>query len=92
MCIVILGRVHILWKPCWILNVLNGAKRLLSEKKIKIIYTEICDTKENFLKKEKSIFDLLSSYNFELKSKYPIKSFSILSGVMGTDNLFVIKK
>ena len=74
------------------LNVLDGAKRLLSENRIKIIYTEICETKENFLKKEQSVFDLLISHNFELKKKYQIKSFSFLSGVMGTDNLFVIKK
>ena len=74
------------------LNVLSGAKRLLSENRIKIIYTEICETKENFLEKEKSVFDLLTLHNFELKRKYQIKSFSFLSGVMGTDNLFVIKK
>ena len=73
------------------LNVLKGAKRLLSENRINIIYTEISETKRNFFEKEKSIINFLNSYNFELKRKYQIKSFSFLSGLKGTDNLFVNK-
>ena len=73
------------------LNVLEGAKRLLSENKINIIYTEISETKKKFIEKEKNVIDLLNSYNFELKKKYQIKSFSILSGLRASDNLFVNK-
>ena len=73
------------------LNVLKGAKRLLSENKINIIYTEISETKKKFIEKEKNVIDLLNSYNFELKKKYQIKSFSILSGLRATVNLFVNK-
>jgi len=73
------------------LNVLKGAKRLLSENRINIIYTEISETKRNFFEKEKSIINFLNSYNFELKRKYQIKSFSFLSELKGTDNLFVNK-
>ena len=71
------------------LNVLKGAKRLLSENKINVIYTEISDTKKNFTKKEKYIINFLNSYGFELKKKYPVRSLSILSGLKATDNLFV---
>ena len=46
---------------------------------------------KNFFEKEKNIINLLNSYNFELKRKYQIKSFSFLSGLKGTDNLFVNK-
>ena len=73
------------------LNVLKGAKRLLSENKINLIYTEISETKKKFLEKEKSIINFLNSYNFELKKKYQIRSFSVLSGLRATDNLFVNK-
>ena len=73
------------------LNILKGAKGLLSENRINIIFTEISETKKNFFEKEKSIINLLNSYNFELKRKYQIKSFSVLSGLRATDNLFVNK-
>ena len=73
------------------LNVLKGAKKLLEQNKINIIYTEISETKKRFLEKEKSITDFLNSYNFELKKKYQIKSFSILSGLKASDNLFINK-
>ena len=49
------------------LNVLKGAKKLLEQNKINIIYTEISETKKRFLEKEKSVIDFLNSYNFELK-------------------------
>ena len=73
------------------LNVLKGAKRLLSENKINVIYTEIIGTKKNFFEKEKNIINLLNSYNFELKKKYQIKSFSFLSDLKASDNLFINK-
>ena len=73
------------------LNVLKGAKKLLEQNKINIIYTEISETKKKFLEKEKSVIDFLNSYNFELKKKYQIKSFSILSGLKASDNLFINK-
>jgi len=71
------------------LNILKGATKLLSENKINVIYTEISDTKKNFIEKEKYIINFLNSYGFELKKKYQIRSFSILSGLRATDNLFV---
>jgi len=71
------------------LNVLKGAEKLLSKNKIKLIYVEISESKKNFQEKEKSVISLLNSYNFELKKKYEIKSFSIFSGLRASDNLFV---
>ena len=73
------------------LNVLKGAQKLLEQNKINIIYTEISETKKKFLEKEKSVINFLNSYNFELKKKYKIKSFSILSGLKASDNLFINK-
>jgi len=73
------------------LNVLKGAKKLLEQNKINIIYTEISETKKKFSEKEKSVIDFLNSYNFELKKRYQIKSFSILSGLKASDNLFINK-
>ena len=71
------------------LNVLKGAKKLLSENKIKVIYTEISSTKINFKEKEKNTIDFLNSYNFDLRKIYKNKTFSTLSGLRVTDNLFV---
>ena len=71
------------------LNILKGAIKLLSENKINVIYTEISDTKKNFIEKEKYIINFLNGYGFELKKKYPVRSLSILSGLKATDNLFV---
>ena len=73
------------------LNVLKGAKKLLEQNKINIIYTEISESKKKFLEKENSITDFLNSYNFELKKKYQIKSLSILSNLKASDNLFINK-
>jgi len=73
------------------LNVLKGAKKLLSENKIYLIYTEISETKKKFGEKEKSVLSFLNSYNFELKKKYEIKSASFLSDLKVTDNIFVSK-
>ena len=71
------------------LNVLKGAKKLLSENKINVIYTEIGSTKINFKEKEKNTIDFLNSYNFDLRKIYKNKTLSILSGLRVTDNLFV---
>ena len=49
------------------LNILKGAIKLLSENKINVIYTEISDTKKNFIEKEKYIINFLNGYGFELK-------------------------
>ena len=73
------------------LNVLKGAEKLLSEGKIKLIYVEISESKRKFKEKEESVIYLLNSYNFELKKKYQIKSFSVFSGLRASDNLFVNK-
>ena len=73
------------------LNVLKGAKKLLSENKIKVIYTEIGSTKINFKEKEKNTIDFLNSYNFDLKKIYKNKTLSILSGLRVTNNLFINK-
>jgi len=73
------------------LNVLQGAKNLLSEGKIKLIYVEISESKNKFSLKEKAIIELLNSYNFQLMKKYQIRSFSFLSGLKASDNLFINK-
>ena len=49
------------------LNVLKGAEKLLSKKKIMLIYVEISESKDKFDEKEKSVIDFLSSYNFVIK-------------------------
>ena len=72
-------------------NVLKGAEKLLSENRIKVIYTEISGTKKNFNDKVKKIVNLLNSYNFEHKKIYKMPIFSFLSGLKATDNLFVSK-
>ena len=73
------------------LNVLKGAKKLLSENKVNLIYTEISESKKKFKEKEKNVIDFLNTYNFELKKKYQIKSYSFLSDLEATDNIFVNK-
>ena len=72
-------------------NILNGAIKLMSENKIKVIYTEISGTKKNFNEKASEIVNLLKKYNFEHKKIYKMPSFSFLSGLKSTDNLFVSK-
>jgi len=72
-------------------EVLMGAKKLLSEGKIKLIYTEISGFKKNFEFKSNKIINLLKKYNFSLKKVYPINSFSFLSNLKSTDNLFLKK-
>ncbi len=72
-------------------EILNGAKKLLSEGKIEIIYTEISGFKTNFDKKVNEIKEFLATYDFELKKSYNISSFSMMSNLKSTDNLFVKK-
>ena len=71
------------------LDVLKGAQNLLSKNKIKLIYVEISESKKKFDEKERSVINFLSSYNFEIKKKYQIKSYSFLSGLKATDNIFI---
>ena len=73
------------------LNILKGAKNLLSENKIYLIYTEISESKKEFDRKEKNVLHFLNAYNFELKKRYEIKSASFLSDIKATDNIFVNK-
>jgi len=72
-------------------EVLNGARKLLSEGKIEVIYTEISGFKKNFDYKFNKVVQLLKKYNFTLKKVYPIQSFSFLSNLKSTDNLFIKK-
>ena len=73
------------------LNILKGAKNLLSENKIYLIYTEISESKKEYDIKEKNVLHFLNAYNFELKKRYEIKSASFLSDIKATDNIFVNK-
>lgn len=70
-------------------EVLIGAKKLLSKEKIGLIYTEISSTKKKFNFNFNKILKLLNKYNFTLKKVYPIPSYSILSNLKSTDNLFI---
>ena len=72
-------------------NVLKGAKKLLLENKIKLIYVEIVDAKKTFKEKEKSLIDFLNDYNFDLKKTYSTWGVELTSGLKATDNLFVHK-
>jgi FkbM family methyltransferase len=72
-------------------KILLGAKKLLSRKKIDLIYTEVSGFKKTFNKKFNKIVRLLSQYNFELVKTWEIKSLGWLSNLKATDNLFVRK-
>ena len=72
-------------------KILLGAKKLLSRKKIDLIYTEVSGFKNTFNKKFNRIFRFLSQYNFELVKTWEIKSLGWLSNLKATDNLFVRK-
>ena len=73
------------------INVLKGAKKLLLENRIKLIYVEIVDAKKTFKEKEKSLIDLLNDYNFDLRKTYSTWGLGLTSGLKATDNLFVHK-
>ena len=66
-------------------------KRFLKNRKIHAIYVEIAETKKNYDIKKNFIQKYLREYNFELKFSLPIRSFSFLSNLKATDNLFINK-
>lgn len=72
-------------------EILLGAENLLSNGKIGLIYTEISGFKKTFHTRVNEIVKLLDKYNFELKKTYNISSFSMLSNLKATDNIFVKK-
>ena len=72
-------------------EILLGAENLLSNGKIGLIYTEISGFKKTFHTRVNAIVKLLDKYNFELKKTYNISSFSMLSNLKATDNIFVKK-
>ena len=72
-------------------NVLKGAEKFLSENKIKIIYTEVCTTKTNHKNKVYQIENFLKKYNFEHVKSFDMRVLSFLSGLKGSDHLFIHK-
>ena len=72
-------------------EILLGAENLLSNGKIGLIYTEISGFKKTFHTRVNEIVKLLDKYDFELKKTYNISSFSMLSNLKATDNIFVKK-
>ena len=72
-------------------KILLGAKKLLSRKKIDLIYIEVSGFKNTFNKKYNKIVRFLSQYNFELVKTWEIKSLGWLSNLKANDNLFVRK-
>ena len=69
-------------------ELLKGSKNTLKLNKIKIILVEIMDKKNNYLKKEKKILNLLKKRNFILIKKVDIWSISLFSNIRGADYLF----
>ena len=72
-------------------NILLGSEKFLKNGKIHAIYVEIAETKKNYDIKKNFIQKYLREYNFELKFSLPIRSFSFLSNLKATDNLFINK-
>ena len=70
------------------IDILEGAKEMMSKKLIKIIYTEVIDRKKVFQKKKEYLINFLRNYNFELINTYPIKSTGIFSDTKAEDILF----
>ena len=73
------------------LNVLKGAEEMLKRNKINLIYTEIIETKKKYIQKNEFFINYLRNFGFELKLSLPIKSFSFMSNLRGSDNLFINK-
>jgi len=69
--------------------ILKGASKILKDKKVEIIYTEISDKKEIFASKKNRIVNYLKNFNYRMVKEYPIKSVSILSNLSSSDLLFV---
>ena len=72
-------------------NVLKGAEKFLSENKIKVIYTEISAPKAKYRNKVNEIGNFLKKYNFEHVKSFKMPILGFLSGLKGSDNLFVHK-
>ena len=72
-------------------NILKGAAKFLSENKIKIIYTEISATKDKHKSKVIEIENFLKKYNFEHAKSFDMRVLSFLSGLKGSDHLFIHK-
>ena len=72
-------------------NVLKGAQKFLSGNKIKVIFTEITATKANYRNKVNEIENFLKKYNFEHIKSFSMPILGFLSGLKGSDNLFVHK-
>ena len=64
---------------------------MLSQRKIGLIYNEISGFKKNFDQKFNEVVKFLEKYDFKLEKVYSIPSFSILSNLKSTDNLFIKK-
>ena len=73
-------------------NILKGAESLLSQNKIKVIYTEICSKKKDYNNKANEIKNFLSKYNFVHIKSYKIPTLGFLSKLKATDDLFVLKE
>ena len=68
-----------------------SAKKLLSKEIIKLIYIETSGFKKNFENTSNKVVNLLKKYNFTLKKVFLIRSFSLLSNLESTENLYVKK-
>lgn len=73
-------------------NILKGAENLLSNNKVKVIYTEICSNKKDYNNKSYEIKNFLKKYNFDHIKSYKIPTLGFLSKLKATDDLFVFKK
>lgn len=70
---------------------LMSAKKLLSKERIKLNYIETSGLKKNFENTSNKVINLLKEYNFTLKKVFLFRSFSLLSNLESTENLFVKK-
>ncbi len=71
------------------LNVLKGAEKLLSENKVGLIYTEIASKKKEYKNKVEEIENFLKKYNFKYTKSFKMPILSFLSGLKGSDDLFI---
>ena len=53
----------------------------MTYKNLNVLKKKFNEIKKKFKVKEKNVIDFLNSYNFEIKRKYQIKSYSFLSGL-----------
>ena len=71
------------------LQVLLGAKNMLKNNKIGLIYSEVSGFKNIYNSKLNKMIKYLSEFNFKLYKSKEIKSFSFLSNLRSSDNLFI---